>query len=304
MRWRCSTATRARGRWRSRLADAGCIAEATSGCATGIALGAPEGLAISRDGSSLYVASAVSNAVAVLARDPSTGALTQATDDSGCIVDAPLTGCTTGVQLGGANAVALSSDDGQAYVASLLSNSVTSFDRSAQTGDLAQKQGTAGCLVFLRAVGCSFGRAMSEPEGVVAAPDGKNVYVAAFATGAIDVLNRNRASGRAGPEAASHRLSRSLAARLLAGAGDGRRQLDRDQSRWPLRLLDRLRQQRGRHLQEERMTAREGSGDGLTRKELIESGAGAAAALLLRPERRSGPGARQRRRAGPATSPG
>ena len=171
---------------------AGCIAEATTGCATGIVLGAVEGLAISADGSSVYTGSALSNAVAILTRDPSTGALTQATDGSGCIVDAPLTGCTTGVQLAGANAVALSPGDKQAYVTSLLSNSVTSFNH----GTLTQKQGTAACLVFLRAVGCSFGRAMSAPEGIVVAPDGKNVYVAAFTTGAIDVLNRNRATGR------------------------------------------------------------------------------------------------------------
>jgi DNA-binding beta-propeller fold protein YncE len=171
---------------------AGCIAEATSGCAPGIALGAVEGLAITGDGSSVYTGSALSNAVAILTRDPSTGALTQATDGSGCIVDAPLTGCITGVQLAGANAVALSPGGTQAYVTSLLSNSVTSFNH----GTLTQKQGTAGCLVFLRAVGCSFGRAMSAPEGIEVAPDGKNVYVAAFTTGAIDVLNRNRATGR------------------------------------------------------------------------------------------------------------
>lgn len=171
---------------------AGCIAESISGCAPGIALGAVEGLAIPGNGESVYTGSALSNAVAVLTRDPSTGALTQATNGSGCIVDAPLTGCITGVQLAGANAVAVSSDDRQAYVTSLLSNSVTSFNH----GTLTQKQGTAACLVFLRAVGCSFGRAMSAPEGVDVAPDGKNVYVAAFTTGAIDVLNRNRATGR------------------------------------------------------------------------------------------------------------
>jgi DNA-binding beta-propeller fold protein YncE len=175
--------------------SAACIAEAISGCAPGIALGSPEGMGISTDGSTVYVGSALSNAVAILSRDPSTGALAQATDGSGCIVDAPITGCTTGVWLAGANAVALSTDNRQAYVTSLLSNSTTSFDRSP-TGTLAQKPYTTGCLVFLRAVGCSFGRAMSEPEGIDVAPDGRNVYVAAFNTGAIDVLDRNRATGR------------------------------------------------------------------------------------------------------------
>lgn len=175
---------------------AGCIAESNGACAPGIALGAPEGMAISGDGISLYVGSALSNAVAVLDRDPDTGALTQATDGSGCIVNAALAGCTTGVQLDGANAVALSSGNGSAYVTSLLSNSVTTFNRSITSGALTQKQGTAGCLVLLRAVGCSFGRAISAPEGIDVAPDGKSVYVAAFGTGAIDVLDRNRGTGR------------------------------------------------------------------------------------------------------------
>ncbi len=170
--------------------NAGCIAEATSGCAPGFALGAPEGMAISSDGTSVYVASALSNAVAVLSRDRSSGALTQASDGSGCIANAPLTGCVTGVQLGGANAVAVSPSRGSVYVTSLFSNSVTSFSRSRKSSGLRQKQGTSACLVWLRAVGCSFGRALSSPEGLAVSPDGENVYAAAFATGAIVVLDR------------------------------------------------------------------------------------------------------------------
>ena len=45
---------------------AGCIAESNAACAPGIALGAVEGLAIRRDGSSLYTGSALSNAVAII----------------------------------------------------------------------------------------------------------------------------------------------------------------------------------------------------------------------------------------------
>jgi DNA-binding beta-propeller fold protein YncE len=173
----------------------GCIAEAISGCASGVALGAPEGMAISGNGASVYVASALSNAVAVLARNTSTGTLTQPASGSGCIVDSPLSGCTTGVQLSGANAVTISPGNGDAYVTSLFSNSVTSFTRSTSTGALTQKEGTAGCLVYLRAVGCSFGRALIAPEGLAVSADGSNVYVAAFDTGAIDVLDRGRKSG-------------------------------------------------------------------------------------------------------------
>lgn len=175
--------------------SSGCIAEAISGCALGIALGAPEGMAISGDGAGVYVADALSNAVVTLARDQSTGNLTQASNGSGCIVDGVLAGCATGIELGGANAVAFN-PGGDVYVTSLLSNSVTAFSRSRSTGGLVQKQGTAGCLVWLRAAGCSFGRAMRSPEGLAISPDGANVYVAAFTNSAIDVLSRGKKAGK------------------------------------------------------------------------------------------------------------
>jgi DNA-binding beta-propeller fold protein YncE len=173
----------------------GCLVQAaTANCTTALALGSIEGIAISGDGKSLYLGAAVSEAVVVLARNPSTGALTQATDGSGCIVTVPLTGCTTGAQLNGADAVALSPDGDDVYVTSLFSKSATSFTRST-AGMLTQKPGTAGCLVFLRATGCSFGRAVSAPEGIAVSPDGANVYVASYAPGTVAVLKRNRRSG-------------------------------------------------------------------------------------------------------------
>jgi fibronectin-binding autotransporter adhesin len=174
--------------------SSGCVAEAITGCTTGFALGAPEGMAISGDGASLYVASALSNAVITLARDQATGTLTQPSDGSGCIANAALSGCTTGVQLEGANAVAFN-PGGDVYVTSLFSNSVAAFSRS-NAGGLTQSSGTAGCLVWLRAVGCSFGRALRAPEGLAISPDGANVYVAAFANSAIDVLDRRKKSGK------------------------------------------------------------------------------------------------------------
>jgi DNA-binding beta-propeller fold protein YncE len=174
--------------------SAGCVAAvATGGCASGLGLEAPEGLAIGGDGADVYVATALSSALVTLVRDPVTGALAQSS--GGCIVDSALVGCTTGAQLDGANAVALSPTDGDVYVTSLFSDSVTSFTRASSSGAVSQKAGTAGCLVWLRAVGCSFGQAMSAPEGLAVSPEGRNAYLAAFATGAIDVLNRNGKSG-------------------------------------------------------------------------------------------------------------
>lgn len=177
------------------VGTAGCIAiGGSTGCATGVALAAPEGLAISADGKSVYVAAALSSALDVLTRSPSTGALTQATNGTGCIVNSALTGCTTGVQLEGANAVAISPGDKSVYVTS-LSNSVTAFARTPSTGQLAQLGGTSACVIYVLAVGCSLGRTLSDPEGLAVSPDGAGVYVAAFASGALDVFDRNAGSG-------------------------------------------------------------------------------------------------------------
>jgi fibronectin-binding autotransporter adhesin len=176
--------------------SSGCVtAVPTSGCTTGLALEAIEGMAISGDGSSLYAGAAVSEAVDTFARNPSTGALTQPGGGGGCIVSTPLAGCTTGAQLGGADAVAVSPNGKDVYATSLFSKSIASFSRSSTSGLLSQKPGPAGCLVFMRSTGCSFGRALDAPEGLAVAPDGNNVYAASFAPGAIAVLNRGKASG-------------------------------------------------------------------------------------------------------------
>jgi DNA-binding beta-propeller fold protein YncE len=173
----------------------GCLVETpTAGCTTGLALGNPEGVAVSADDANVYVAAPGSNAVDTFARNSSTGALTQATDGTGCIVGTALTGCTTGTQLAGADAVAVSPSGTNVYVTSLVSNSVTTFTR-ASTGQLTQLTGTSACVINVLAVGCSLGRMLNGPEGLAVSPDGANVYVTAFTSGALDVFNRNADSG-------------------------------------------------------------------------------------------------------------
>jgi DNA-binding beta-propeller fold protein YncE len=168
----------------------GCIVEVpTSGCASALALAAPEGMAISSDGNDVYVAAALSGALDTFSRNASTGALTQLAG-AGCIVDSALSGCTLGVQVGGADAVVVSPDDEDVYVTSFLSNSVTAFTRTASTGQLSQQTGTSACAIYVLAVGCSLARAFSAPEGLVVSPDGASLYTTAFESGALDVFNR------------------------------------------------------------------------------------------------------------------
>jgi DNA-binding beta-propeller fold protein YncE len=178
---------------------AGCIAvEGRESCATGLALGAPEGVAVSPDGTAVYVAAPASSALVILRRTAGTGTLSQTQDGTGCITDAPLAGCSTGRRLAGANAVAVSANGADVYVTSLLANSVTTFSRGETSAQLVQRDGTAGCVQYLLAVGCSLGHGLSGPEAVAVAPDGATVYAAMFGSSALSVFDGDSPSGSGG----------------------------------------------------------------------------------------------------------
>jgi DNA-binding beta-propeller fold protein YncE len=187
--------------------SAGCITEAAlEGCAKGTQMNHIEGAAINPSGTTVYAASPFSNAIDILQRSSATGALTQATNGTGCITNEAVAGCAQGYEFDGVNALVVSPKGGNVYASSLTSNSVTMF-RPTEGGGLAQPArpegenipeglgNPEGCLVYLRAPGCSFGRAMKAPEGLALSPTGTNLYVAAFETGAIDVLDRNLKTG-------------------------------------------------------------------------------------------------------------
>jgi len=173
----------------------GCIAASNAGCARGLALNQPEGLAISGDGTNVYVAAALSAAVDVLARTPATGALTQASDGTGCLTSTPLNGCGTARALRGADAVAVSADDRNLYVTAGLSQSIAMFNRASGSGRLTQPVGASGCVMNLVARGCGPGRRLIDPEGLVVSPDGANLYATAFLSGALDVFDRQPSTG-------------------------------------------------------------------------------------------------------------
>lgn len=195
---------------------AGCITEAgAEGCAKGVEMNHVEGLAINPSGTAVYPEAAFSSAIGFLARDASTGALTQ----TGCVTNVAVTGCALGYEFAGVNAMAFSPDGSDAYATSLTSNSLTTFQRVTGSVAISQPPGPDrqvskekgpgketvpaaegtpspnGCTVFLRSPGCGFGRAIQAPEGLDVSPDGTSVYVAAFQTGAIDVFDRDPETG-------------------------------------------------------------------------------------------------------------
>jgi DNA-binding beta-propeller fold protein YncE len=170
----------------------GCISErGVGGCTSAIAMVTVEGVAVSGDGNTVYAAAPGSNAVDVLARNSSTGALTQLGGGAGCFTNTSVSGCTKGRWLGGADAVTVSPDGKSVYVAASLTNSVANFMRTPSSGQLAQASGTTGCAIYVLAVACTLGRTLILPEGLTVSPDGANVYVASFLPGSLDTFDRD-----------------------------------------------------------------------------------------------------------------
>ena len=115
--------------------------------------------------------------------------------------------------------MAVSPDDDDVYVTSLLSNSLTSLHpHGRRPGELTQQTGTSACVIYVLAVGCSLGRALSAPEGLAVSPDGASVYAAAFESNAIDVFNRDADSGALIQKSRRARLRDARARRRTARA--------------------------------------------------------------------------------------
>jgi DNA-binding beta-propeller fold protein YncE len=162
---------------------AGCVTETgAGGCSKARAVKGAASLAISPDGKTVYV---VSFDLAILARNPKTGALTQLPGTSGCL--GATAGCGQARALFGGNvgSVAVSPDGKTVYVGShQISSSaqgnhdngaVAIFDRSAG-GALKQLAGAAGCVSNGGSGGCRSAVPLGTVGSLAVSPDGKNVY--------------------------------------------------------------------------------------------------------------------------------
>jgi DNA-binding beta-propeller fold protein YncE len=177
-----------------------CIAEVGGGgtCLDGRALDDAVDVAVSGDGRSVYVASlSPADAVAIMDRDPKTGALQQKLFLSGCVSETGTRGaCQDGRALENAAGVAVSADGRNVYVTASGSDAVAVFDRDPETGALRQRLTTDGCVSDTGTSGtCRDGRALNFPTGVTVSADGKSVYVAASGSDAVGVFERDPATG-------------------------------------------------------------------------------------------------------------
>ncbi|HEY2718709.1 MAG TPA: beta-propeller fold lactonase family protein [Solirubrobacteraceae bacterium] len=170
----------------------------TSACGTGKGLRGARAVAVSPDGANVYVAGGVAGdsvaqsygAVAILKRDPTTGAI----EEVGCLSsdgtdgrDGASGSCTAEPSLLGASGVAVSPDGSTVYVSSSSSASVVAFSRDPATGALTR----LGCFQGMPRPGAPCGAAnlMSSASSPVVSADGSSLYVAAPLAGAVSTLD-------------------------------------------------------------------------------------------------------------------
>jgi len=172
----------------------GCVSQSGSGgrCTQGKALDGASAVVTSRDGRFVYVASEKSRAVAVLARDRSSGALQQLPGEDGCAADDPsLEQCTLAVGLGAPSAIALSPDGKGIYVTSEATHQLAVLARNAGRGTLRGIH----CIRDDGSIVCEPAVALRQPYSVAVSRDGRQVYVASKDSAALAVFSRDRKTG-------------------------------------------------------------------------------------------------------------
>jgi DNA-binding beta-propeller fold protein YncE len=170
------------------LTYTGCIGQ-LAGCTStspAEAISGPQSIAVSPDGTSVYVASEnAGGAVDEFARNGSgTLKFESCIGAGGCAVPA------LHEALRFANAVAISPDGTDVYVGG-QGASISTFARNTFTGGLAFK----GCVGNFNECVQPSPLAVNEPTSLAVSPDGANLYAGNFANGVLDVFSRNTANG-------------------------------------------------------------------------------------------------------------
>jgi len=176
------------------LKGLGCISDDGTDrqCVSGNALRGAQAVAISRDGKSVYVAAADSNAVLTFERNADTGLLTQ----TGCAMyRAPSPGSCTRVRgLAGPSELALAPDDRTLFVTALESNGISVFARDKSTGTITQR----GCVTDPTysddaSDGCVHAGPMSSPADLAVTADGRRIFV--VGDGGLIAFDRDMQTG-------------------------------------------------------------------------------------------------------------
>lgn len=183
-----SVLTFARDSSSGQLRQSACVMEAAprpGSCTGAHGLAAPTALAVSPDGSTLFVASYDSNSVAVFARNRTTGAIAE----RGCVSqpydEKEKDGCVHVAPLFSPTAIGISPDGLQLYVTGYAG--LTVFTRDRTSGGLR----LTGCVTYMRyeddhvTDACQLGRGIAGASGVAVSPDGRNLYLTASESNSV-----------------------------------------------------------------------------------------------------------------------
>jgi DNA-binding beta-propeller fold protein YncE len=164
--------------------SAGCISHlGEAGCTSGQTLNGVFRLAASPGGAQLYATAEFSGAVAILARDQVTGALSQPPGPFGCIRDGGALGCAEARFMGHPDDLQLSHDGRNAYVRAEASDLVV-LRRNQVTGELSQLPGKRGCIASGNP-GCADSRGLAV-TAMALSRDGRNAYIVSDGEGSSD----------------------------------------------------------------------------------------------------------------------
>jgi DNA-binding beta-propeller fold protein YncE len=191
-----------------------CVAidTATSG-GEGSGLDGPYALALSPDGTSLYVAAPGDDAVARFDRDPATGALTYRdcmTGETGVDACTPIQSATIDGADSGLDdvaALAVSPDGSSLYTVASNDDAVARFTRDVTTGALTfddcitgEHESGAACTEVATATERGARSGLDRAFSIVVAPDGSTVHVAAVFDHAVTTFERDALTGALTPQ--------------------------------------------------------------------------------------------------------
>ncbi len=172
--------------------------QGTSRCGTGKGLYGASAVAVSPDGTNVYVAGGVAGAdvaksygaVAILKRDPASGSISEVnclSSDGTDHRDGASGACAPEPSLLGADGVAVSPDGKTVYVSSSSSASIVAFSRDPATGGLTR----LGCFQGTPRPGAPCGSAnlFSSTSSPLVSANGGALYVAAPLSGAVSALD-------------------------------------------------------------------------------------------------------------------
>ena len=202
-----------RGRLTPLAGAAGCLRANRTGCTPVSGVDAPSAIAISPDGTSLYVTS-TAGTLTSFQRDITAGTLTQLPPGTGCLSDAPIADCTAIGGLARASAVVVSPDG--ADRARSGHRRRRGARRSGAIRPPARSRASRASRATPRPPGCVLSTLLHGPRALALRPDSRVVWVASSRADSIVTLQFDPATSGLTPTAGDGRLRAAAGRRSTA----------------------------------------------------------------------------------------